>query len=329
MNTINNCKIQYKHNIDASGNILSTYECASVISAIEQTDYYAHGSVMPGRNYVGASAYRYGYQGQFAEKDPETNKDNFELRQWDGLLGKWSSTDPYGQYHSPYLGMSNNPVNFIDPNGGFDTKLGAWLYSAFNGGEVGYATDKGEWYVGGQFELTKDFGVGYQRTFEFQSSIFNSFNNSLDFSRALSFGGYNIDNAVNYLNAHAYPAYDPNTCGRCARAVRLAIEAGGINTSDRNANPNDPTSQYYAKNWGPYLSQKGFSTINGGGYSPMKGDIRVWEAYLGQKSNAGHIDMYNGNQWLSDFKQNHPIWPGTPYRKNNTPFQIFRWGTYP
>lgn len=88
-------------------------------------------------------------------------------------------------------------------------------------------------------------------------------------------GGYNIDNAVNYLNSHAYPAYDPKTCGRCARAVRLAIEAGGINTSDRNANPNDPTSQYYAKNWGPYLSQKGFSTINGVGYSPMKGDILI------------------------------------------------------
>ena len=168
---------------------------------LRESKLYPHGSVMPGRNYVGASAYRYGYQGQFAEKDPETNKDNFELRQWDGLLGKWSSTDPYGQYHSPYLGMSNNPVNFIDPNGGFDTKLGAWLYSAFNGGEVGYATDKGEWYVGGQFELTKDFGVGYQRTFEFQSSIFNSFNN-VSYSGAQSFGGDYLQYEAHFVNAY-------------------------------------------------------------------------------------------------------------------------------
>jgi RHS repeat-associated protein len=75
---------------------------------------------MPGRTYPGSNKYRYGYQGQFAEKDNETNSSNFELRQWNGLLGRWSSIDPYGQYHSPYLGMGNNPVNFIDPDGGND-----------------------------------------------------------------------------------------------------------------------------------------------------------------------------------------------------------------
>lgn len=42
----------------------------------------------------------------------------FELRLWDGRLGRWLSPDPYGQYASPYLGMGNNPISMIDADGG-------------------------------------------------------------------------------------------------------------------------------------------------------------------------------------------------------------------
>ena len=51
----------------------------------------------------------------------------FELRHWDGRLGRWLSKDPYGQYASPYLGMGNNPVNGVDVDGGFWQELGIWL----------------------------------------------------------------------------------------------------------------------------------------------------------------------------------------------------------
>ncbi len=42
----------------------------------------------------------------------------FQLRLWDGRIGRWLSPDPYGQYASPYLGMGNNPISLIDPDGG-------------------------------------------------------------------------------------------------------------------------------------------------------------------------------------------------------------------
>jgi RHS repeat-associated protein len=71
---------------------------------------------MPNRNIQDANNYRYAYQGQ--EKDPETGKEAFELRLWDGRIGRWLSPDPYGQYASPYLGMGNNPISSIDPDGG-------------------------------------------------------------------------------------------------------------------------------------------------------------------------------------------------------------------
>ena len=54
---------------------------------------------MPGRKYA-SEAYRYDYQGQFAEKDGETRLHSFELRQWDARIARCNSTDPYGQYFS-------------------------------------------------------------------------------------------------------------------------------------------------------------------------------------------------------------------------------------
>jgi len=88
---------------------------------VSYTDYYPHGSIMPGRNYQSSLHFPYGYQGQ--EKDAETGLTNFELRQYDGRIGRWYNPDPMGQHHSPYLAMSNNPVSSTDPDGGWD---GGW-----------------------------------------------------------------------------------------------------------------------------------------------------------------------------------------------------------
>ena len=40
------------------------------------------------------------------------------MRLWDGRIGRWLTTDPKGQYSSPYLGMGNNPISLTDPDGG-------------------------------------------------------------------------------------------------------------------------------------------------------------------------------------------------------------------
>jgi len=36
------------------------------------------------------------------------------------IFARWLTTDPKHQYHSPYLGMGNNPIKRIDPDGGDD-----------------------------------------------------------------------------------------------------------------------------------------------------------------------------------------------------------------
>lgn len=90
----------------------------SATGAVAFTDYYPFGFAMPGRQYLTGSPYRFGYQGQFAEKDEETGLNHFSLRLYDSRIGRWNSTDPYNQYWSHYLGMGNNPIFYVDPDGG-------------------------------------------------------------------------------------------------------------------------------------------------------------------------------------------------------------------
>jgi RHS repeat-associated protein len=65
-----------------------------------------------------AGGYRYDYQGQYSEKDPVTGLNNFELRMYDLMIGRWISKDPAGQFATPYERMGNNPVSGTDPTGG-------------------------------------------------------------------------------------------------------------------------------------------------------------------------------------------------------------------
>lgn len=104
---------------DHIGNVRATVLSVKVSGAVEvlsYTDYYPHGSVMPGRHYESSNGYRYDFQG--IEKDAELNWNNFELRMYDANLGRWMSPDPYREFHSPYLAMDNDPINRIDPDGG-------------------------------------------------------------------------------------------------------------------------------------------------------------------------------------------------------------------
>ena len=86
----------------------------------KRIDYYPGGMAMPNQQIVGGQPYRYGYQGEFAETDPETGKPAFQLRLYDPRLGRWISPDPKNQYPSPYMSMGNNWISRVDPDGGND-----------------------------------------------------------------------------------------------------------------------------------------------------------------------------------------------------------------
>lgn len=80
--------------------------------------------------------------------------------------------------------------------------------------------------------------------------------------------------------------------GYCARYVRQGLQQAGY----------DLKTVGDAKNYNNgALTDAGFSKIDGN-TTPQKGDIMVMPAQ--GKHKAGHIQMYNGKQWVSDFKQN-------------------------
>jgi RHS repeat-associated protein len=84
---------------------------------VQATDYGVWGDVLREQK-TDESTYRFGFQGQFSEKDLETGWNHFELREYDPVIGRMMMTDPYGEFWSPYLGMGNDPVNWSDPDGG-------------------------------------------------------------------------------------------------------------------------------------------------------------------------------------------------------------------
>lgn len=118
---------------------------------------------------------------------------------------------------------------------------------------------------------------------------------------------YSIEDAVKYLRENA----SDKSKGQCAKAVRLAIEAGGLSTDGRPGSACDYDS---------FLPTLGFYQVDAENYAPEIGDIVVHEAQEGHIH--GHIAMYDGSVWISDFEQSD-MFGGSAYR-NNPDYTIWR-----
>lgn len=117
--------------------------------------------------------------------------------------------------------------------------------------------------------------------------------------------GWNLKRACEYIESNAAQS----STHKCAKSVRKAIEYGGISTNGR------PT---WAWKYINYLPTIGFKFIgkfkrNDPNYVPMPGDIAVYMKN-GDPNQYGHICMYSGLNWCSDFRQNSMIvYKGTQY----------------
>ena len=271
---------------------------------------------------------RYLFEGK--EFDSESGLYQYENRYYDPTMCIFISPDPLYE-QKPWLTFyhycSNNPINRIDPTGLFDTESEAQQYQKDNNingtikqmgnswliidkeNNVAYSRDNTEGNVAGRGEdgVVKSVLCSADKTS----------NSSMAETSSHEGKTFSIDKAVAHLNAKAYPKYDKATCGNCASKVCLAIEAGGVKTSS-----NRPKSGS-AKDYGASLEKWGFAPISNENYTPLKGDVRVMQNYPGE-SIHGHMDMHNGNRWVSDFLQNS-FWSGPCYREHKPSYQIYRW----
>lgn len=115
------------------------------------------------------------------------------------------------------------------------------------------------------------------------------------------------DAALVHLNGHARS----HSAGRCAEYVRKAIEAGGLRLIRRRS----------AKDYARSLTIAGFLTIDTELFT--SGDVVIIEPIAHHPH--GHIAMFNGTQWVSDFKQAHGLYPGSRYRTLAPTFTVYRY----
>jgi surface antigen len=118
-----------------------------------------------------------------------------------------------------------------------------------------------------------------------------------------------LDKTIKHLQDNA----QPKSLGYCARYVRQAINAGGLVLSSQ------PGS---AKNYGPPLVKVGYKAQPQTGYVAQVGDIFVMQPSNGPDGH-GHIAMFDGSVWISDFKQ-RDMWGGPTARKVRPDYVIYR-----
>jgi hypothetical protein len=106
---------------------------------------------------------------------------------------------------------------------------------------------------------------------------------------------WDVAKAVQHLKANA----ESEPVGLCAQYTREAIEAGGVTLRRTN----------YAKDYGPSLLEVGFQTVNTASY--QAGDVVIMQNCAGH--DYGHMQMYSGSQWISDYVQ-RDFWPYTSSR---------------
>ena len=102
-----------------------------------------------------------------------------------------------------------------------------------------------------------------------------------------------------------------NPSGYCAKYVRYAIEDGlGLNRDSLSGQLGN------AKDFAGTLYRYGFSPVPFENYQPQVGDILVEPGY-DSKTPYGHVSMFNGKQWISDYYQ-RDMWGGPGYRYYKT-----------
>ncbi|MBB5411894.1 hypothetical protein HDG34_005860 [Paraburkholderia sp. HC6.4b] len=74
-----------------------------------------------------------------------------------------------------------------------------------------------------------------------------------------------------------------------------------------------------AKDYGSSLVSAGFYEVHG---NPQRGDVVVIRSIPDHPH--GHMAMYDGQIWISDFRQQHGFYPGPAYRSAKPPYRMYR-----
>jgi hypothetical protein len=136
-----------------------------------------------------------------------------------------------------------------------------------------------------------------------------------------------LPRAVAYLEKRAAPDYRGSK-GKCATFAREALAEDGIKIADK-----DHGTSAYSYERTLRMGKYGFDVVAdvdpgvdfppppSQKYTPEAGDVVVIQAIPGHPD--GHMAMYSGTRWISDFKQER-FWPHHDYDMAKPHYVIFR-----
>lgn len=107
-----------KMSVDDDGGTVAYYNA----DAVNSSDYYPFGSLMPGRSYDSDKAYRYGFNGKENDNEVkgEGDQQDYGMRVYDPRLGRFLPIDPLSKsypWYTPYQFAGNRPIVAIDLDG--------------------------------------------------------------------------------------------------------------------------------------------------------------------------------------------------------------------
>ncbi|MFT3740959.1 MAG: RHS repeat-associated core domain-containing protein [Breznakibacter sp.] len=312
-------------------------------------------------NVTGAGVTDHGFTGH--EHLDQFGVINMNGRMYDPLVGRFFSPDRlvqnpgFSQSFNRYSYCFNNPLKYVDPTGwasqntyggagetgGYDM-YGRSTHDPLTGLYIpSYERPGGLYAIGhgdpryGHWETRKTYRQYSRLVVDPESSSgvavvvvgYSVYSSTFIWDSApvsgvpKGQGGFNEDKAISYLKNNFILPYG---AGQCINHMVPALIEGGID--GLKGKPIKAACLY-----GPILQNLGFVTVNRTD-TYYKGDIAIIQGYdggtycKGSGVVCGHIQMYDGKQWLSDFPQSRPFWPGKGY-SDATPspsFEILHWG---
>ena len=152
--------------------------------------------------------------------------------------------------------------------------------------------------AGNNDHLEMSVNAGYDEGYRETQLAFNQFGqNTTSLTATLNSDAPRIAARAAARAAHG------KSLGRCALYVRKALQSAGYKFTPQ------PSAYMYASKG--ILSGAGFTKLSNHNYVPQVGDVAVFNR--SSKHPHGHIQIYDGNQWVSDFRQNK----FSPYSTHN------------
>ena len=109
---------------DHLGSLRAAFRPDAPTAAVQWADYYPYGLRMAGRyGTSGGQENKALYNGKELEDDHDLGWYHYGVRYYDVRLARWHAMDPADEFHSPYVYVGGDPVNFVDPDGAISVPL--------------------------------------------------------------------------------------------------------------------------------------------------------------------------------------------------------------